>query len=47
MKREDFIEEITSNGLHKINPVYLKVIIFSIKYMAPIVIATIMIRGLI
>ena len=47
MKRDDFIEEITSNGLHKINPVYLKVIIFSIKYMAPIVIATIMIRGLI
>lgn len=47
MKREDFIEEITSNGLHKVNPVYLKIIIFSIKYMAPIIIATIMIRSLI
>lgn len=47
MKRADFIDEITSGGLYKINPVYLKVILFSVKYMAPVVIGIIMIRGLI
>lgn len=47
MKKEDFIDEITSGGMHKISPLYLKIIEISVKYIAPIVIATIMIRQLI
>ena len=47
MKKEDFIDEITSGGKHKLNPVYLKVIILSVKYVAPVVIGIIMIRSLI
>lgn len=47
MKREDFVDEISSGGLHKVNPLYLKVIIFSVKFMAPVVITVIMIRSLI
>jgi len=47
MKREDFIDEITSGGKHKLNPIYLKVIIWSIKYVAPVVIGIIMVRSLI
>ena len=47
MKKEDFIDEITSGGRHKLNPVYLKVIILSVKYVAPAVIGIIMIRSLI
>ena len=44
MKREDFMDEITSGGKHRINPVYLKVVIFSVRYLAPIIIAVIMLR---
>lgn len=47
MKRADFIDEITSGGMHKINPVYLKIILFSVRYMAPVIIAVIMLRSLI
>lgn len=47
MKREDFVDEITSGGEHKVNPIYLKIIFFSVRYMAPIVIAVIMLRSLI
>lgn len=47
MKRADFIDEITSGGLHKINPLYLKVILFSVRYVAPIIITIIMVRSLI
>ncbi len=47
MGKSDFVDEITSGGAHKISPWYLKVIIFSIKYVAPIVILTIMVRSLI
>ena len=47
MKRADFIDEITSGGLHKINPLYLKVVMFSIRYVAPIVITIIMVRSLV
>lgn len=46
MKRVDFIDEITSSGKHKIAAFYLKVVIYSIKYVAPIVIITIMARGI-
>ncbi|MBR4883110.1 MAG: sodium-dependent transporter, partial [Bacteroidales bacterium] len=47
MKRADFIDEITSGGMHKISPLYLKFILFSIRYIAPIVITIIMVRSLI
>ena len=47
MKRADFIDEITSGGLHKINPLYLKFVLFSIRYIAPIVITIIMVRSLV
>ena len=47
MKREEFVDEITSGGRHKINPIYLKIIIVSVKYIAPVVIGVIMIRSLI
>jgi NSS family neurotransmitter:Na+ symporter len=47
MKRADFMDEITSGGLHKINPLYLKVVMFSVKYVAPIIITIIMVRSLI
>lgn len=47
MKKRDFIDEITSGGLHKINPLYLKFILFSVRYVAPIIITIIMVRSLI
>lgn len=47
MKLADFKDEITSGGLHTQNPSYLKMIIFVIKYLAPIIIAVIMVRSLI
>ena len=47
LKRADFTDEITSGGLHKVNPLYLKIILFSVRYMAPLIIAVIMIRSLI
>ncbi len=47
MKKADFMDEITSGGEHKINPLYLKFIMFSVRYLAPVVIAVIMVRSLI
>ena len=47
MKKADFMDEITSGGEHRINPWYLKCIMFSVRYLAPVVIAVIMIRSLI
>lgn len=47
MKKEDFTDEITSGGMYKANPVYLKIVEISVKYIAPVVIATIMIRQII
>ena len=35
MKMADFTDEITSGGLQKVNPLYLKIILFSVRYMAP------------
>ena len=46
MKWADFLDEITSSGRHRIAPVYLKIIQLSIKYLAPVVISIIMIRGI-
>ena len=47
MKKADFMDEITSGGEHRINPWYLKCIMFSVRYLAPVVITVIMIRSLI
>ena len=47
MKKVDFMDEITSGGEHRINPWYLKFIMFSVRYLAPVVIAVIMVRSLI
>ena len=47
MKKADFMDEITSGGEHRITPWYLKVIMFSVRYLAPVVITVIMIRSLI
>ncbi len=44
MKREDFLDEITSGGKHKFNSVYLRIIMFSVKYLAPVIISIILIR---
>ena len=47
MKRSDFIDEVTSGGMHKLNPAYMAIMIYSIKYVAPLVIGIIMLRGFI
>ena len=44
MKKADFMDEITSGGKVKIKGWYLKVIEMSVKYLAPVVIALIMLR---
>ena len=46
MKRADFIDEITSGGIHQFNPLYLKFVLFTIKYLAPIAIGIIMAHGI-
>jgi SNF family Na+-dependent transporter len=46
MGKMEFMEEITSNGLHKMNRVYLKFVFFCVKYLAPLIIAVILVRGL-
>ena len=47
MKKPDFTDEITSGGIHPFKKWFLTYIYFSIKYLAPIVVAIILIRGLI
>lgn len=46
MSKADFIDEITSGGERKVKAWYLTVILMSIKYLAPVVIGVIMVRGL-
>lgn len=46
LKRAEYTDEITSGGLHKFSPLLLNILLFFIKYIAPIVVLTIMIRGL-
>lgn len=46
MSKADFIDEITSGGERKVKSWYLTVILMSIKYLAPVVIGVIMVRGL-
>ena len=47
LKQTGIMDEITSGGEHRINPWYLKFIMFSVRYLAPVVIAVIMVRSLI
>ena len=47
MRKADFMDEITSGGKHKLNKIYMKFVIFSVKYLAPVIIAVIMIRSFI
>ncbi len=46
MGKADFIDEITSGGERKVKAWYLTVILISIKYLAPVIIGVIMVRGL-
>lgn len=46
MSKADFIDEITSGGERKVKAWYLTIILMSIKYLAPVVIGVIMVRGL-
>ena len=46
MSKADFIDEITSGGERKVKAWYLTVILMSIKYLAPVIIGVIMVRGL-
>lgn len=47
MKKQDVEDELTSGGLHKLRPVFLNFIYYSIKYLAPVVVAIVLISGLI
>lgn len=46
MKKADYADEISSGGLVKFSKATISILYFFIKYIAPIVIATIIIRGL-
>lgn len=46
MSKADFIDEITSGGERKVKAWYLTVILMSIKYLAPVIIGVILVRGL-
>ena len=47
MKRADVEDELTSGGVHPFTKAFRNYVYFSIKYLAPIVVAIILIRGLI
>jgi NSS family neurotransmitter:Na+ symporter len=47
MKRADVEDELTSGGVHPFTRAFRNYVYFSIKYLAPIVVAIILIRGLI
>ena len=47
MKREDVKDELTSSGIRKYSPLFFNFIYYSIKYLAPIVVAVILVSGLI
>ena len=47
MKKPEVTDELTSGGLHKLNPLFLNFVYYSIKYLAPVVVATVLISGLI
>lgn len=47
MKRQDVEDELTSGGLHKLRPAFLNFIYYSIKYLAPVVVAIVLVSGLV
>ena len=47
MKKPEVTDELTSGGMHKLNPMFLNFVYYSIKYLAPVVVATVLISGLI
>ncbi len=46
LRKEDFMDELTSGGLHKFNRPFRLFIYYSVKFLAPAAIALIMIQGL-
>ena len=47
MKKPDFTDEITSGGVHPFKRWFLTYVYFSIKYLAPVVVAVVLVSGLI
>ncbi len=47
MKKPDVVDELTSGGVHKFNKLFLNFSYYSIKYLAPIVVAVVLVSGLI
>ncbi len=47
MKKPEVKDELTSGGAHSYNPIFLNLIYYSIKYLAPVVVAVVLISGLI
>ncbi len=46
MKRPDVDDEITSGGIHKFKGYFLSFVYYSIKYLAPVVVAVVLVSGL-
>ena len=47
MKKPDVVDEFTSGGIHKYRTFFLNFCYYSIKYLAPIVVAVVLVSGLI
>lgn len=47
MKKPEVLDELTSGGVHKYKPLFLSFVYYSIKYLAPVVVAVVLISGLI
>ena len=47
MAKEDCIDEITSSGLHKFSTFMVNFVYLSIKYLAPLVVAVVLVQGLV
>lgn len=47
MKKPEVTDELTSGGLHKLNPLFQNFVYYSIKYLAPVVVAIVLVSGLI
>ena len=47
MKKPEVMDELTSGGMHKISPVAMNFAYFLIKYLAPVVVAVVLLSGLI
>ncbi len=47
LKKEDFMKEITSDGLYPFTPGFRRYVYWCVKYMAPITVAVILVSGLV